>query len=93
MASAIRALAGVEVGVGITGIAGPSGGSDAKPVGTVCIAVVAGEDHGAETPHLVRTFRFPGNRELVKTFAAFTAIDMVRRLLMGSGANADWVTK
>jgi nicotinamide-nucleotide amidase len=93
MATAIRASAGVEVGVGITGIAGPSGGSETKPVGTVCIAVVAGDAQGVDPALLVRTFRFPGNRELVKTFAAFTAIDMVRRLLSGSAANADWVTK
>jgi nicotinamide-nucleotide amidase len=93
MATAIREGSGVEVGVGITGIAGPSGGSEAKPVGTVCIAVVAGDAQSSEPMRLVRTFRFPGNRELVKTFAAFTAIDMVRRLLSGSGANADWLTK
>lgn len=86
MASAIRARAGVDVGVGITGIAGPAGGSEAKPVGTVCIAVAA-------TQTTVRTFRFPGNRELIKTFAAFTALDMVRRLLVDAGANADWVQK
>jgi nicotinamide-nucleotide amidase len=75
MAQGIRAQARTDVGVGITGIAGPSGGTETKPVGMVCIAVV--------TPHQtsVRTFRFPGNRELVKTFAAFTALDMVRRLI------------
>ncbi len=86
MASAIRVRAGVDVGVGITGIAGPTGGSEAKPVGTVCIAV-------RTTQTVVRTFKFPGNRELVKTFAAFTALDMVRRHLLGAGANADWERK
>jgi nicotinamide-nucleotide amidase len=83
MAEAIRRNAGVDIGVGITGIAGPAGGSEAKPVGTVCIAVCTG-------PTQVRTFRFPGNRELVKTFAAFTAIDMVRRVLLNAPGNADW---
>lgn len=86
MASAIRDRANVEVGVGITGIAGPTGGSEAKPVGTVCIAVATDQTHG-------RTFRFPGNRELVKTFAAFTAIDMVRRVLLNAAPNADWINK
>jgi nicotinamide-nucleotide amidase len=86
MAVAVRDAAKVQLGVGITGIAGPTGGSEAKPVGTVCITVA-----GDETQ--VRTFRFPGNRELVKTFAAFTAIDMVRRLLINASPNADWVKR
>lgn len=87
MAVAIRDLANVELGVGITGIAGPTGGSEAKPVGMVCIAVAAPQSA------TVRTFKFPGNRELVKTFAAFTAVDMVRRVLVDSPPNADWLQK
>jgi nicotinamide-nucleotide amidase len=83
MARGIRERAGVDVGVGITGIAGPGGGSEAKPVGTVCIAVVTDAAQ-------VRTFRFPGNRELVKTFAAFTALDIVRRVLVKAAPNVDW---
>ena len=86
MASAIREQSNANVGVGITGIAGPAGGSEAKPVGTVCIAVAADQTD-------VRTFRFPGNRELVKTFAAITAIDMVRRRLVGAPPNVDWNQK
>jgi nicotinamide-nucleotide amidase len=86
MAEGIRDLAKVDVGVGITGIAGPTGGTPAKPVGMVCIAV-------ATNDVMVRTFRFPGNRELVKTFAAFTALDMVRRILLGAPANADWTQR
>jgi nicotinamide-nucleotide amidase len=76
MAEGIRDRARVDVGVGITGIAGPTGGTESKPVGMVCISVV--------TPRktIVRTFRFPGNRELVKTFAAFTALDLVRRMIL-----------
>jgi nicotinamide-nucleotide amidase len=77
MAEGIRARARVDVGVGITGIAGPGGGSEAKPVGTVCIAVVV--PAGRDSVVAVRTLRFPGNREVVKSFAAITAIDMVRR--------------
>lgn len=85
MATSIREQARVEVGVGITGIAGPGGGSEAKPVGTVCIAVAT------PAATVVRTFRFPGNRELVKAFAAFTALDLVRRTLLQSPPNADWI--
>jgi nicotinamide-nucleotide amidase len=87
MATAIRQQSGVSVGVGITGIAGPSGGTEAKPVGMVCIGVAT------EAGATVRTFKFPGNRELVKTFAAFTALDMVRRSLLQSPPNVDWVQK
>jgi len=75
MAAGIRKRAGVNVGVGITGIAGPGGGSEQKPVGTVCIAVDGGEPR-------VRTFRFPGGREMVKAMSANWAIDMVRRFLI-----------
>lgn len=68
---------GAECGVAVTGVAGPSGGSEAKPVGTVHMAVVtpAGERHG--------TFRFPGGRERVRAFAGTFALDMLRRSLAG----------
>ena len=75
MAEGIRDRAGVNVGVGITGIAGPGGGSEEKPVGTVCIAVA-----GARTQ--VRTFRFPGGRDMVKAMSANWAIDLLRRQLL-----------
>jgi nicotinamide-nucleotide amidase len=75
MAEGIRERAGVEVGIGITGIAGPTGGTPTKPVGTVCISVAVPDET------VVRTFAFPGNRELVKMFAAVNALDMTRRLL------------
>jgi nicotinamide-nucleotide amidase len=76
MAEGIRATAGVDVGVGVTGIAGPGGGSPDKPVGTVAVAVVM--------PEIVRSrvFRFVGDRQLVKFQASQAALDMVRRLLL-----------
>jgi nicotinamide-nucleotide amidase len=86
MAEGIRERAAVDVGVGVTGIAGPGGGSEEKPVGTVCVAVAADAT-------VVRTFRFPGDRQMVKTFAAVTALDLVRRLLRGGPPDTDWVAR
>ncbi len=85
MAAGIRKRAGVNIGVGITGIAGPGGGTEQKPVGTVCIAVeglppAASAEAGGTS--MVRTFRFPGGREVVKGMSANWAIDMLRRYLI-----------
>ena len=75
MAQGIRVRAAVDVGVGITGIAGPGGGSPEKPVGTVAIAAAM------PSATMVRTFRFHGEREQVKFQASQAALDMVRRML------------
>jgi nicotinamide-nucleotide amidase len=75
MAEGIRARARVQVAVGITGIAGPTGGTDAKPVGTVAIAVIT------PVASEVRSRRFPGDRDQVKFQATQAALDAVRRLL------------
>jgi nicotinamide-nucleotide amidase len=76
MAQGIRHRAPADIGIGVTGIAGPSGGTPDKPVGTVAIAVASAA--GCR----VRTFRFFGERALVKFQAAQSALDMVRRLLL-----------
>jgi nicotinamide-nucleotide amidase len=76
MAAGIRARFGVEVGVGITGIAGPGGGSEEKPVGMVVVAVAA-EGHSS-----VRTSTYPGDREAVRRHTTAGALDMVRRALL-----------
>jgi nicotinamide-nucleotide amidase len=75
MAEGIRARAGADLGLGITGIAGPGGGTPDKPVGTVAIALAS------QDATLARTFRFFGDRELVKFQASQAALDMVRRHL------------
>jgi nicotinamide-nucleotide amidase len=75
MADGIRARARADIGVGVTGIAGPTGGTPEKPVGTVVVAVTAASDRRC------RTFRFYGERELVKFQASQAALDMVRRML------------
>jgi nicotinamide-nucleotide amidase len=76
MAEGIRARAHAEVGVGITGIAGPGGGTSEKPVGTVAVAVSAGDALS------VRTFKFFGNREMVKFQSAQAAMNMLRLMLL-----------
>jgi len=76
LAESIREKVGTTIGVGVTGIAGPDGGSPEKPVGTVHIAVASSRG----TRH--QRFVFPGNRERVRSQACQAALDMVRRELM-----------
>jgi nicotinamide-nucleotide amidase len=76
MARGVRARASAEVGVGVTGIAGPDGGTPAKPVGTVAVAAVAA---GAVQSRL---YRFAGGRSQIKWQASQAALDMVRRMLL-----------
>jgi len=76
LASGARTHAGVEVGVGITGIAGPDGGTPTKPVGTVFIGVSTGQGDD------VRSYRFLGGREVVRERSVQTALDLVRRKLL-----------
>jgi nicotinamide-nucleotide amidase len=78
MATGVRELSRVNVGIGVTGIAGPDGGSPAKPVGTVALAIVT--DGAGRT----RTARFMGEREQIKFQASQAALDMLRRLLVGA---------
>jgi len=80
MASAARAKAGADVGIALTGIAGPGGGTDEKPVGLVFIAV-----DGAAGTRVRRCF-FPGERTRVRTQATQAALEMVRRGLLGLAA-------
>lgn len=75
MADGIRLRARADIGVGVTGIAGPTGGTPEKPVGMVVVAVVTASERRC------RTFRFFGEREQVKFQASQSALDMVRRLL------------
>ena len=73
MAAGAAARAGVEVGVGITGIAGPDGGTESKPVGTVFVAVA--DPRG----HVVRPLRLIGSRAAIRERSAQNALDLVRR--------------
>jgi nicotinamide-nucleotide amidase len=76
MADGARADLNADIAVAVTGIAGPTGGSDEKPVGTV---VIAATGLGRER---VRTFRFIGDRALVRAQSVQAALDAVRRLIL-----------
>jgi nicotinamide-nucleotide amidase len=81
LAEGIRSKTGATTGVGVTGIAGPSGGTEEKPVGLVYIAVA----HGKETEVVERNFAgltTQNTRERVRTLSAQAALDLVRRRLM-----------
>ncbi|HKX31907.1 MAG TPA: competence/damage-inducible protein A [Blastocatellia bacterium] len=73
MAEGIRRLARSTFGIGITGIAGPGGGSAEKPVGLVYIAL------SDDTQTTVRKFVFPGDRQFIRTLSVNAALDMLRR--------------
>jgi competence/damage-inducible protein CinA-like protein len=79
MAEGIRARTHADVTVAITGIAGPGGATDTKPVGTVVIAVIV-----PNRPVYVRTYSFFGGRPIVKFQATQAALDRVRRMLSDS---------
>jgi nicotinamide-nucleotide amidase len=66
------------VGVGITGIAGPDGGTEEKPVGLVCFSVAS-----ADGQRITRALRLPGGRADVRDRSTTVAMHMVRRLLRG----------
>ena len=71
-----RELCNADIGVGVTGIAGPGGGTEEKPVGLVYVAVTNGHKHE------VVQRRFFGDRERVRRWTSQLALDLVRRMLM-----------
>jgi nicotinamide-nucleotide amidase len=75
MASGARERLGADVAVGVTGVAGPGGGTADKPVGLCYVA--------AETPDAARVidFSYPSDRQAVRSRAAAAALHLVRRLL------------
>lgn len=77
MAQGVRKVGGADYGVATTGIAGPSGGSPEKPVGTVCIAVASAE------ATVTRRLRFSFGRRLMnKRIFAMAVLDTLRRVLL-----------
>ncbi len=77
MAEGARAAAGVDHALATTGIAGPGGGSEAKPVGTVFIALAT-----KLGPTVVERHRYQHERETFKNLTAQTALDLLRRRLV-----------
>jgi nicotinamide-nucleotide amidase len=77
MAKGVRERSGVTVGLSVTGIAGPGGGSAAKPVGLVFVGLNA--DNGDA---LVREHRFHGDRSVIKQRSSQAALDLLRRWLL-----------
>ena len=78
MADGAIARFGADVGVGVTGVAGPGGGSADKPVGYVCICV---KDSAGRT--LARDINLPGGRSDIRDRSVSIALHMIRRLLLG----------
>jgi PncC family amidohydrolase len=78
MAEGALRLSDADISVSVTGIAGPGGGSDDKPVGTVWFAVAR---KGAAT--ITKKKHLPGDRERVRTLAAYIALELVARAARG----------
>ena len=74
---------GADLGIGVTGIAGPGGGTEEKPVGLVCFSVA-----DSEGGRITRSAQLPGNRADVRDRSTTVALHLLRRLLQGEGRTA-----
>jgi len=85
MAIGAVSVAATDIAIATTGIAGPGGGTAAKPVGSVAIALATRVgDHNGNPPSVdSRMYRFWGGREWVKTLTSQVALDWLRRHLLG----------
>lgn len=77
MAEKVRSIYGSDYGMGITGVAGPSGGSETKPLGTVHITLAGPQEKDIEHQHK----RFPGNRDRIRLQSTQWALEMLRKKL------------
>ena len=71
MSRSVRRISGADLGIGITGIAGPTGGSKSKPVGTVFIAFAT------KNNPICRKFYFTGNRDAIRTKSALKTLELL----------------
>jgi len=76
MAEGVRRISNTTLGLAITGIAGPTGGSQEKPAGTVFIALASPKGT------VSKRYQFMGDRSQIQTISAYTAIDWVRRYFL-----------
>lgn len=76
MAKGIRRKSGSDIALAVTGVAGPNGGTEEKPVGTVYLALAGPSDCKA------KHYKFFGDRERIRAITAFTAMDWLRRYLL-----------
>jgi nicotinamide-nucleotide amidase len=85
LSSGIAERFGAELGVGITGVAGPGGGTEDKPVGTVCVSVWQRADEAAGRParRITRRTRLPGSRADIRDRSVSVSMHLLRRLLLG----------
>jgi nicotinamide-nucleotide amidase len=82
MANGAKRVSGADIALALTGVAGPGGGSDEKPVGTVFIAL-ARPDGTTDVKHRV----FPGERVQIQTLASYAGLQLVRELCATRGAD------
>lgn len=78
MAAGIRERSGADIGLAVTGIAGPEGGTEEKPVGTVYIGIATPDGNW------VSKFQFEGDRHQIRELTAQTGLDLVRKYLLQS---------
>lgn len=76
MAVGVREKSGADIGLAVTGIAGPDGGSSEKPVGTVYIAIATSDENW------VTKFHFLGDREQIREISAQSGLDLIRKYLL-----------
>jgi nicotinamide-nucleotide amidase len=78
MARGVQALQGTDAAIATSGIAGPDGGTEDKPVGTTWISVVSGDQVYS------KKYRFGGSRDRIIDQASYTALQLLRRLILGT---------
>jgi len=84
MAEGVRMRSHTQIGLSVTGVAGPGGGSERKPVGLVYIGLDARGGRGTRTTPISKEFRFHGDRATIKSRAAQAALNLLREWLVDS---------